>query len=61
MRKQEPKLVKSVMTKEYYVTTKYKELGNGQFLSIDKRPATKEEIRTGKIEQSSKSPKEEKA
>ena len=44
-KQQEPKIMKSSVTDEYYYVDKYKDLGNGNFLSLSKRKATKEEIK----------------
>jgi len=43
-KKQEPKIMQSSVTDEYYYVNKYKDLGNGHFESLSKRKATKEEI-----------------
>ena len=42
--KQEPRIMESVITGNFYYVTKYKDLGNGNFASLNKRNATKEEI-----------------
>jgi len=44
VKKQEPKIMQSPLTDEYYYVNKYKDLGNGNFESLSKRKATKEEI-----------------
>jgi len=43
--KQEPKIMQSSLTDEYFYVNKYKDLGNGNFEAISKRKATKEEIK----------------
>ena len=42
--KQEPKLCQEPVTKEYFLVTKYKDFGNGNFISQEKRSLTKEEL-----------------
>ena len=44
MTNQKPKIMQSPLTDEYYYVNKYKDLGNGNFESLSKRKATKEEI-----------------
>lgn len=43
-KKQEPMIMKSPITKEYFYVNRYKELGEGRFEALSKRKATKEEI-----------------
>jgi hypothetical protein len=44
-RKQKPLVMQSQLTGVYYYVTKYEELGNGKYIALDKRDATKEEIK----------------
>ncbi len=38
------KLCQHPITKEYFMVSKYKDLGDGKFIAENKRKATKEEI-----------------
>ena len=49
-KKQEPKIMQSPITDEYFYVNKYKDLGNGNFESLSKRKATEEEIQKYKDE-----------
>ena len=45
MKKQKPMIMESPLTGEFYYVNKYQDLGNGKFLSLNKRKATEEEIK----------------
>lgn len=45
VKKQEPKIMESYLTGEFFYVTKYNDLGNGHFEAFNKRKATKEEIK----------------
>jgi integrase len=56
-KKQEPKLVKVVGTNEYFVTTKYDDLGKGKLISHNKTPATNKDLEIAGIEVKHRTPK----
>ncbi len=44
MKSKTEKLCQHPITKEYFMVSDYKDLGNGHFIAQNKRKATKEEI-----------------
>ena len=44
-KKQEPKVMESLLTGEFYYVTKYKDLGNGKLIARSKRKLNKGELK----------------